>query len=122
MSYPNATKTRPVVIPDPIDRFLDAPLPIDEAAAVLAYYLPLVVDHSPPYSIQNEFLIARLHCAAAIGHRLGRAKFFEASMVAEQYENLRRGRDVADEYMDWTADDFNDAISTRIDAILGGAQ
>lgn len=121
MTVDNPTLTRPVINPDLVDNFVNDPLPRHEAAAVLAFYLPLVDAWSQPQSWKNHYLQARLHVGAAIGRSLGREKFLEGAELGAEINARRSGDDPGDTYFDWTMEQLFEDLSTVIDQLLDGA-
>lgn len=116
MSYSHGSNT------DLLDRLVDAPLPIGEAAKALSFYLPHVAAQSPGDAWKSQFLIARLHCGAAIGRSLDASVFTEAAWVGEEIYCRRRGELGASAFEDWTNEQLNVELSTLIDQLLGGTE
>lgn len=106
---------------DLIDRLVEVEMTRDEAAQVLAYYLPLVDAESPDESWKNHYLVARLHIGAAIGRNLGHVTFMSAATLGAEIHARRRGTVTDPSYDDWTMDQLFKDLSTEIDALLDGA-
>lgn len=124
MSVPhtiNLTQHRPVINPDLMDGFVDDPLPRDEAAQIVAWYLPFVDAWSQAGAHQNGYLQARLHISAALGQMLGAEAFIPAVELGAEIWARRNGFDGDESLADWTMDQLFVELATDIDQLLDGA-
>jgi len=111
-----------VINTDLLDRLVEVELSRDEAAQVLAYYLPLVDAESPADSWKNHYLVARLHVGAAVGRSLGMIGFASAAVLGAEIYARRRGTATDPSYSLWSMDDLFKDLATEIDQLLDGGQ